>query len=365
MDRISEADFNWLALALAGEVERTRDSVQHWLSESARYYFANWKNQTNPRHEPLAETRLRELLSRPKISAEAYVHALLACGADPRIPNKDGATALMLAVERGDIDVIHLLLPLSEPKAQHARTKLTALFEAVVAGDAEVVALLLPHSDANARDNSGRNALMQTYQNRAKMTELLLPATDPLATDNEGLTALAWAARMSDAASIRMLLPVSDRSTMDNAGQTPLIWAVRAVAPECVALLIPHCDLNAKTQTPLETFTGSPNNAKGPKLTEWRDAFGLAALTKAWSCADLLAPMVEVSRVQAAVAGAPKGHMPVSRALIERHELAQAIAPFSLGRSDLTTGNATGGLADDFCSTAPGHAADKKTPHRL
>ena len=358
MDRISGAVFNWLALALAGDVGQTREAAQYWLDEPRQYW-------TNPPAESEAEQHLRHLLAQTETPAEAYVRALLACGADPRIPNEDGATALMLAAERDDLGVIGLLLPLSDPKAQHARSKQTALFRAAERGSAEAIALLLPHSDANAQDGSGRNALMRTYRNRAEMTELLLPATDPLATDNEGLTALAWAARLSDAASIRMLLPVSDPATMDNAGQTPLIWAVRAVAPECVALLITHCDLNAKTQAPLETFTGSPINAKGPKLEEWRDAFGLAVLTKAWNCADLLAPLVEFSRVQAAVAGAPDGYMLASRALIERNELAKAIAPFGAGLSSATAGSPASRLADDARATAPEHLTSKKTLHRL
>src|SRR5476651_1128348 len=109
MDRISGAVFNWLALALAGDVGQTREAAQYWLDEPRQYW-------TNPPAESEAEQHLRHLLAQTETPAEAYVRALLACGADPRIPNEDGATALMLAAERDDLGVIDLLLPLSDPK---------------------------------------------------------------------------------------------------------------------------------------------------------------------------------------------------------------------------------------------------------
>jgi len=357
MDRITAKDFNWVARALAGQVDNTRGATQYWLDLPHRFSAA-------PLRESDAKKNLRQILAQKNIDPLIYVRALLACGADPLIPGDDGATALMLAAHSGHLDVIRLLLPLSAPLAQNER-KQTALFLAASEGHAEAVALLLPHSDANARDDSGRNALMRTYRNRAEMTKLLLPATDPLAVDDEGLTALAWAARLGDAESVQMLLPVSDPATADHADQTPLIWAVRAVSPGCVALLAPHCDVNAKTQTSLETFLGSPINAKGPKLAEWRDAFGLAALTKAWNCADLLAPRVDMARVREAVVGAPDGYMLASRALIERHELAQAIAPLGTRLNESATDNNTEPLDGASQSMALGRSTDKKPPHRL
>lgn len=96
----------------------------------------------------------------------AVVRAALAHGADTRVLNRYGGTALIPAAEHAHLDVIRLLLRASDVEVDHVNDLgWTALGEAVALGDGgpraqEAVRLLLAAgADPRARDRFGRSVL--------------------------------------------------------------------------------------------------------------------------------------------------------------------------------------------------------------
>jgi uncharacterized protein len=87
-------------------------------------------------------------------------------GADPRITNRYGGTALIPAAERGHVEVVNYLLENTSVDVNHInRFGWTALLEAIVLSDGgarhqEFVAALIRHgADVNLPDRSGRTPL--------------------------------------------------------------------------------------------------------------------------------------------------------------------------------------------------------------
>ena len=89
-----------------------------------------------------------------------------AAGADPRITNRFGGTALIPAAERGHVEVVGWLLANTRVEVNHVnRLGWTALLEAIVLSDGgprhqEIVATLIRHgADVNIPDREGRTPL--------------------------------------------------------------------------------------------------------------------------------------------------------------------------------------------------------------
>ena len=86
----------------------------------------------------------------------------IAAGADPRITNRFGGTALIPAAERGHVEVVRELLTHTKVDVDHVNNLgWTALLEAIVLSDGgprhqRIVELLLAHgADANIADRGG------------------------------------------------------------------------------------------------------------------------------------------------------------------------------------------------------------------
>ena len=89
-----------------------------------------------------------------------------AAGADPRLTNRYGGTALIPAAERGHVEVVDWLLANTKVEVNHVnRLGWTALLEAIVLSDGgprhrRIVASLIRHgADVNLPDREGRTPL--------------------------------------------------------------------------------------------------------------------------------------------------------------------------------------------------------------
>jgi ankyrin repeat protein len=114
----------------------------------------------------------------------AALEKALADGAGAR---DDESRALSEAAERGHLECVRLLIPVSDPLADGSR----ALSEAAENGHVECVRLLIPVSDPLARDSVALR--WAAVKGHADCVALLLPASDPLAVGDYGLDAAGLA----------------------------------------------------------------------------------------------------------------------------------------------------------------------------
>lgn len=133
---------------------------------------------------------------------------LIASGADPR---HNGSSALRFAAERGHVECVKLLIPLSDPKANDSE----ALRKAAFNGHAECVLLLAPVSDPKA--NHSYALRWAAYNGQSETVRQLIPASDP--KDSESC-ALRWAVRNGHVECAKLLIPVSTIKT------SRVVWAV-------------------------------------------------------------------------------------------------------------------------------------------
>ena len=84
--------------------------------------------------------------------------SLLANGVDAKATNNYGLSALMLAANYGNDNMVKILLPKSDIKATDGY-EMSALMYAARFGNKKSVELLLPKSDVKARNNDGQTAL--------------------------------------------------------------------------------------------------------------------------------------------------------------------------------------------------------------
>jgi ankyrin repeat protein len=106
-----------------------------------------------------------------------------AAGADPRITNRYGGTALIPAAERGHVEVVAWLLANTKVEVNHVnRLGWTALLEAIVLADGgprhqQIVATLIRHgADVNIPDREARTPLYHARQRGYAEIQALLEA---------------------------------------------------------------------------------------------------------------------------------------------------------------------------------------------
>lgn len=122
-------------------------------------------------------------------------------------PTHEGRTPLHIAVYRGQLNMVELLLAHNADLRAKDRGGRTPLHEVIVSGSKDVAGLLLAHNaNVNARDK-------------------------------EGATPLHWAAERGNSAFVRLLLAYkSDVNAQDNKGRTPLDVARRAEVGDLLRL---------------------------------------------------------------------------------------------------------------------------------
>jgi ankyrin repeat protein len=113
-----------------------------------------------------ANVNARDAEGRTAVMAATYARHAAAAGADPRLTNRYGGTALIPAAERGHVEMVDWLLENTKVEVNHVnRLGWTALLEAIVLSDGgprhqRIVASLIRHgADVNIADREGRTPL--------------------------------------------------------------------------------------------------------------------------------------------------------------------------------------------------------------
>lgn len=187
----------------------------------------------------------------------ARVKLALSQGANPKVQNAMGQTALMEACgSGGSAECAAFLLPLSDPLARN-RIGRTALFEAAHAGCPDRVAMLLPVSDLGCADKHGESPLMRACEGEEseaslRSLALLLGAFDPRGRDRDRNTPLMYAAFKGRSETLAKLLPLSDPLAVNARGESALMMAASAwhlhASARCIEILLPVSDLGARDQ---------------------------------------------------------------------------------------------------------------------
>lgn len=104
-------------------------------------------------------------------------------GADPKLTNRFGGTALIPAAERGHVEVVEYLLTHTNIDINHVNNLgWTALLEAIVLSDGgpkhqEIVMLLIQHgANVNIPDRAGHTPLRHARERGYKKIQALLEA---------------------------------------------------------------------------------------------------------------------------------------------------------------------------------------------
>ena len=199
--------------------------------------------------------------------------------------------ALMSSAEKGNKEMIRLLL--NEGADVNAKDKdgRTALMDAVWQEDEEIVQLLLDKgADINAKDKWSGTALMDAvWQGNEKMVRNLIDGgADVDAKDKDGRTALMGAVLQEDEEIVRILLDKgADVNTKDKWSGTALMDAVLQGNKEIVRILLDKgADINAKGIDFRTALMFEEENEEMPSLIDKsQTALGIA-MTKASNDSD-------------------------------------------------------------------------------
>ncbi|MBV8276318.1 MAG: ankyrin repeat domain-containing protein [Verrucomicrobia bacterium] len=159
-----------------------------------------------------------------------------AAGFDVNTPNTAGYTGLMVAAERGRVDIVKLLLDHKADPNAAGRDAGTALMLAAENNQPEIVKLLIGRgADPNRQDNNGWTAVLKAaYQGNAKCIEILA-SHSKLELDR----ALLVATLMERKDAVNVLL--DNGAEVDfraSDGRTPLILAAGKGNKDIVELLL-------------------------------------------------------------------------------------------------------------------------------
>jgi ankyrin repeat protein len=174
-------------------------------------------------------------------------------GADTRLTNRFGGTALIPAADRGHVEIVKELLARTDVNVNHINNLgWTALLEAVILGEGgeqhqQIVQLLVDHgANINIADKDGVTPLEHARaRGFSEIEQILLEAAR---VRDQGLIAASAA---GDADAVQgWLLQGASVHAQDEAGVTALIAAAYRNHLEVAALLIEaDADVNAKDQT--------------------------------------------------------------------------------------------------------------------
>ncbi len=155
----------------------------------------------------------------------AIARMLVEHGASVNVEDAFGTTPLLAAVSGGRMETMRLLIEHgANVRAVETNTQQNALMRGVQS--LEVARMLLDHGlNVNARDRTGRTALMQCYD--PKIAELLLAhGANINARDGQGNTALLSEVKSGQTPIVKLLLQHgADLNVVNSQGETPLAVA--------------------------------------------------------------------------------------------------------------------------------------------
>lgn len=191
------------------------------------------------------EDRNTALLLAAKHCFVGAFRALLNRNANATVANISKSTALHLAAEYGNANIVHLLMKKSTASIDSIDRKgKSPLHYAVRGGNQELLAALLAAgADINLRDSLGNTALntAATCGTLDTVQLLLGHGADIELADIDGSTPLASTACFNRPEVTKVLLDRgADTEAADNEKWTPLIWAVKKDNLEVVKLLLDH-----------------------------------------------------------------------------------------------------------------------------
>lgn len=114
---------------------------------------------------------------------------------------EDNTYFLIRASEKGDINEVERLIPISNPQAHNSK----ALWISALHGYIDIVKILLPFSDPKAKDSLALQ--MAALRGHVDIVKLLIPVTDPTAENSD---ALRFAADKQHIECVKLLIPVSN-----------------------------------------------------------------------------------------------------------------------------------------------------------
>ena len=175
----------------------------------------------------------------------AVVVALLAAGADPVLEDSAGDTALTIGAWHGSVEVVRVLVPVSNVEHRELDEGMTAL-QLAIAKDCVVVVseLLAAGASVNAVDAKGNSCLLTAmiHTSGCDVVRMLLERGAQQAIDvdfrgDQGRTALHWA--VGDPESLRLLLNLKpDLDLLDGNGASPLLLAIAHSRADSAAMLV-------------------------------------------------------------------------------------------------------------------------------
>lgn len=181
------------------------------------------------------------------------VHELIKRNVQVDVQDEDGWTALIAACKEGHFDVVKELLECGAKVQLPDLGGWSPLVWASYKGHADIVRELLDYgADPNERGQHGMTALIwASGRGHTEVVHHLLEAgANPDAADKYGTTALVWGCRKGHLGAVRsLLLKNANVNTASSRGWTPLIMAAKGGYTEVVDCLLerdPH--VNARDQ---------------------------------------------------------------------------------------------------------------------
>ena len=168
------------------------------------------------------------------------------------INNFNEGTAIMKAVEVGQIDVVNFLLTTDTDANIKNNKGDSCLTIAARVGDYDMFSLLLsslkPTIDVNEPNKKGVTYLMEACRagNDDIITMLLeCDGIDTNSQDVDGWTAIMHATDKNNVSCLQLLLPICDLELATLRGNTCFIIAAQKGHFDCCVMLAPHCNINS------------------------------------------------------------------------------------------------------------------------
>lgn len=218
----------------------TKLTADHWKEQNVKSIL----NETNRD----GMTALHLAVKNRKIN---LVNALLQLGADPNIANAKGNTPLVTALDDRQNDMAKVLIQHGADPTVKDMQGMTALMWVAYYGYKDILMQMIDKVPSlNSRDKKGYTALMMACEAGHKeiVSELIQHGANMNIRDNSGATALHWSLQdnQTDIA-LELISRGANLNAKDKDGNTPLMWTVynknEIVAKE---LIIQNANLEEK-----------------------------------------------------------------------------------------------------------------------